>query len=125
MRKRVDLARTYANSPDVLLMDEPFGALDVQTKGTMQETVLKLWAGTHKTVVFVTHDLDEATFLADRIVVMASRPGRVHAIIDNPLARPRLEATRVSDEFAAATRVVWIALQQARAQSRTTTEEAA
>ena len=121
MRKRVDLARTYANSPDVLLMDEPFGALDVQTKGRMQEAVLRLWSETHKTVVFVTHDLDEATFLADRVVVMASRPGRVHAIVDNPLARPRVEATRVSDEFAAAKRVLWMALQEARAQSTTTT----
>ena len=117
MRKRVDLARTYANGPDVLLMDEPFAALDVQTKGTMQEKVLKLWSETHKTVVFVTHDLDEATFLADRIVVMSARPGRIHAVIENTLSRPRIEATRVSDEFIAAKRVLWTALQDARAQS--------
>ena len=85
MRKRVDLARAYANSPDVLLMDEPFAALDVQTKATMQEAVLKLWESTRKTVVFVTHDLDEAVFLSDVVVVLSSRPGRVHATIDNPL----------------------------------------
>ncbi len=117
MRKRVDLARAYANGPDVLLMDEPFAALDVQTKNTMQEAVLKLWAETHKTVVFVTHDLDEATFLADRIVVMSARPGRVHAIVENPLARPRDEAMRVEDEFAAAKRALWTTLQEARAAS--------
>jgi len=116
MRKRVDLARAYANSPDVLLMDEPFAALDVQTKATMQEAVLKLWESTQKTVVFVTHDLDEAVFLADVVVVLSSRPGRVHAVIDNPLRRPRNESTRVSDEFAAAKRALWTALQDARTQ---------
>ena len=115
MRKRVDLARAYANSPDVLLMDEPFAALDVQTKATMQEEVLRLWKSTQKTVVFVTHDLDEAVFLSDVVVVLASRPGRVHAIIENPLQRPRNEATRVGDAFAAATRGLWSALQSARA----------
>jgi len=119
MRKRVDLARAYANAPDVLLMDEPFAALDVQTKGVMQQAVLKLWEDTRKTVVFVTHDLDEATFLSDRVVVLSARPGRVHAILDNPLARPRVEATRVSDEFNAAKRTVWLALQDARQNSAT------
>ncbi|MEO8135478.1 MAG: ABC transporter ATP-binding protein [Betaproteobacteria bacterium] len=114
MRKRVDLARAYANSPDVLLMDEPFAALDVQTKGTMQEAVLQLWGDTGKTVVFVTHDLDEAVFLSDVVIVLSSRPGCVHAIVPNPLGRPRIEATRLSDEFAAAKRVLWMALQEAR-----------
>ncbi|HZQ63285.1 MAG TPA: ABC transporter ATP-binding protein [Casimicrobiaceae bacterium] len=114
MRKRVDLARAYANSPDVLLMDEPFAALDVQTKASMQEAVLGLWESTQKTVVFVTHDLDEAVFLSDVVVVLASRPGRVHATIDNPLARPRNEATRMSDAFAAAKRELWNAMQAAR-----------
>jgi NitT/TauT family transport system ATP-binding protein len=114
MRKRVDLARAYANSPDVLLMDEPFAALDVQTKGVMQEAVLQLWESTQKTVVFVTHDLDEAVFLSDVVIVLSSRPGRVHSVVRSPLARPRTEATRVSDEFAAAKRVLWNALQAAR-----------
>ena len=114
MRKRVDLARAYANSPDVLLMDEPFAALDVQTKGVMQEEVLGLWADSGKTVVFVTHDLDEAAFLSDIVVVLASRPGQVHATVRNPLGRPRNEETRVSDEFAAAKRMLWTALQAAR-----------
>jgi NitT/TauT family transport system ATP-binding protein len=116
MRKRVDLARAYANSPDVLLMDEPFAALDVQTKGVMQEAVLQLWADTGKTVVFVTHDLDEAVFLSDVVVILSSRPGRVHALVRSPLARPRNEATRVSDEFAAAKRALWTELQAARQQ---------
>jgi len=120
MRKRVDLARAYANSPDVLLMDEPFAALDVQTKATMQEAVLQLWAATGKTVVFVTHDLDEAVFLSDVVVVLASRPGRVDAIVRNPLRRPRDEATCVSDAFAAVKRDVWKALQAARRAPETT-----
>ena len=114
MKKRVDLARAYANSPDVLLMDEPFAALDVQTKGVMQEAVLQLWESTRKTVVFVTHDLDEAVFLSDVVVVLSSRPGRIHTLITNPLGRPRTESTRVSDEFAAAKRTLWNAMQAAR-----------
>ena len=114
MRKRVDLARAYANSPDVLLMDEPFAALDVQTKAEMQDAVLELWRSTRKTVVFVTHDLDEAVFLADVVVVLSSRPGRVHAIVRSTLARPRSAETRVSDAFAAAKRTLWTTLQDAR-----------
>ena len=114
MRKRVDLARAYANSPDVLLMDEPFAALDVQTKAVMQEAVLRLWESTQKTVVFVTHDLDEAVFLSDVVIVLSSRPGRVHSVMTSPLPRPRTEAIRVSDEFTAAKRALWIALQSAR-----------
>jgi len=114
MRKRVDLARAYANSPDVLLMDEPFAALDVQTKAEMQDAVLDLWKSTGKTVVFVTHDLDEAVFLSDVVVVLSSRPGHVHAIVRSTLSRPRDGATRVSDAFAAAKRTLWTTLQEAR-----------
>ncbi len=114
MRKRVDLARAYANSPDVLLMDEPFAALDVQTKAEMQDAVLDLWKSTGKTVVFVTHDLDEAVFLSDVVVVLSSRPGRVHAIVRSTLARPRNGETRVGDAFAVAKRTLWTTLQQAR-----------
>jgi NitT/TauT family transport system ATP-binding protein len=115
MRKRVDLARAYANSPDVLLMDEPFGALDVQTKAEMQQTVLDLQARTGKTVVFVTHDLEEAVFLSDVVVVMASGPGRIHALLSISLPRPRNGDTRMTDEFAAAKRELWAAMQSARA----------
>ncbi|HXU53325.1 MAG TPA: ABC transporter ATP-binding protein [Casimicrobiaceae bacterium] len=99
MRKRVDLARVYANDPDVLLMDEPFGALDAQTKERMQVELLELWDRSRKTVLFVTHDVDEAVFLADEIVVMASRPGRIAERITVPLARPRDERSRVSEGF--------------------------
>lgn len=112
MRKRVDLARVYANSPDVLLMDEPFGALDAQTKETMQHEVLKLWSSEKKTVLFVTHDLDEATFLSDQVVVMAAHPGRIAEIVPIELSRPRSAALRVSDEFAHAKRRVWEALER-------------
>ena len=114
MRKRVDLARAYANAPDVLLMDEPFAALDVQTKGIMQQAVLDLWKSTGKTVVFVTHDLEEAVFLSDLVVVLKSRPGRIHSIVPIELERPRSEQTRLSNEFAAAKRKLWGALQAAR-----------
>ena len=100
MRKRVDLARVYANDPDVLLMDEPFGALDSQTKERMQLELLNLWEQSRKTVVFVTHDVDEAIFLADEIVVMAARPGRVAEQVAVTLPRPRTQETRISDEFA-------------------------
>jgi NitT/TauT family transport system ATP-binding protein len=117
MRKRVDLARAYANSPDVLLMDEPFGALDVQTKHSMQEAVLELWSSTGKTVVFVTHDLDEAVFLSDMVIVLAARPGRVASIVPIGIGRPRNEATRVSDEFLKAKRALYEAMQAARAMS--------
>jgi NitT/TauT family transport system ATP-binding protein len=99
MRKRVDLARVYANDPDVLLMDEPFGALDAQTKERMQGELLGIWEQSRKTVAFVTHDVDEAVFLADDVVVMSSRPGQIAARIPIDLPRPRTEETRVSDQF--------------------------
>ncbi|MFN8726762.1 MAG: ABC transporter ATP-binding protein [Rhodospirillales bacterium] len=117
MRKRVDLARVYANSPDVLLMDEPFSALDVQTKHVMQQVVLDLWSETGNTVVFVTHDLDEAVFLSDVVVVLAARPGRVASIIRVDIDRPRNESMRVSDAFVAVKRGLWSAMQDARAMS--------
>ncbi len=89
MKQRVALARALANDPKVLLMDEPFGSLDSQTRILMQELLLRVWENSHKTVFFITHDIDEAIFLGDRVHVMSARPGRLKAAYDVGLARPR------------------------------------
>jgi NitT/TauT family transport system ATP-binding protein len=97
MRKRVQLARLLAQQPKVLLMDEPFGALDAQTKLLMQEELLRLWEATGLTVLFVTHDLSEAIGLSDRILLFSARPGRIKAAYEVPLSRPREIETIVQD----------------------------
>lgn len=107
MRKRVDIGRVYANDPEVLLMDEPFGALDAQTKERMQADLQDLWQVTQKTVIFVTHDLEEAIFLADRIIVLSARPGRVHHVEDLTLPRPRTGEMRLTEEFLDIKRKLW------------------
>jgi ABC-type nitrate/sulfonate/bicarbonate transport system ATPase subunit len=108
MQQRVGLARALVAEPDILLMDEPFGAIDAQTREAMQEELMKLVAGTGKTVVFVTHDLDEAVLLSDRVVVLARRPGRVRRIMDIDLPRPRWEYdVRGDHRFAEARRELW------------------
>ncbi len=89
MRQRVSVARAFANEPEVLLMDEPFGALDEQTRIVLQQEVLRLWSEHRRTVVFVTHSLDEAITLSDRIVVLSARPGQVRDIIAVDIPRPR------------------------------------
>src|SRR5699024_1618837 len=89
MRKRVDIARAFASNPDILLMDEPFGMLDAMTKDHLQKETLHLWDSTNKTILFVTHDVEEAVFLADRIVVLQPRPGEIYDIVINSLERPR------------------------------------
>ncbi|WP_254910486.1 ABC transporter ATP-binding protein [Gulosibacter sp. 10] len=89
MRQRVGLARTLINDPSVLLMDEPFGALDAQTRILMQELLLELWERDRKTVIFVTHDINEALLLGDRVVVMSASPGRVKEVVEVDLPRPR------------------------------------
>jgi NitT/TauT family transport system ATP-binding protein len=89
MRKRVALAQTFINGPEVLLMDEPFSALDVQTRELMQEELLQLWSANRGAVMFVTHDLDEAILLADRVAVLTTRPARVKSLYPIDLPRPR------------------------------------
>jgi len=107
MRKRVTLAQTFINNPQVLLMDEPFSSLDVQTRELMQEELLQLWALAKSAVLFVTHDLDEAILLADRVAVLTTRPARVKSVHRIDLPRPRNVATlRYDEKFIAIARKI-------------------
>jgi NitT/TauT family transport system ATP-binding protein len=99
MQQRVNLARVLVNRPRVILMDEPFCSLDAQTRLQMQEMLLRLWHELHMTVVFVTHDVDEAVFLSDRVVVLTRRPGRIKAEVQVDLERPRTHEMLTSAEF--------------------------
>lgn len=99
MQQRAAIARALANDPEILLMDEPFGALDAQTRSLMQELLLKVWEQTHKTVLFVTHDIEEAVLLADRVYVMTARPGRIKREVQVSLPRPRTVEVLDSEAF--------------------------
>ncbi|WP_119289120.1 ABC transporter ATP-binding protein [Azohydromonas sediminis] len=101
MQQRVAIARALANGPRMLLMDEPFGALDHQTRELMQELLLGIWEAERKTVLFVTHDIDEAVFMGSRVVVMSARPGRIKLDRVVPLAHPRHYSVKTTPEFAA------------------------
>lgn len=107
MRQRVAIARALAYSPDLLLMDEPFAALDAQTREILQAELLRIWEAHKKTIVFITHSLDEAIYLSDRIAVMTHRPGRIKSILDVPLARPRPAETRHSPQFVQLREQAW------------------
>jgi NitT/TauT family transport system ATP-binding protein len=113
MRKRVALAATLVNEPSILLMDEPFSALDVQTRALMQDELLRLWSGTNAAVVFVTHDLDEAIALADKVIVMTASPATVKSSFEVDLPRPRLvEEIRMTPEFQSVYREIWESLRE-------------
>jgi NitT/TauT family transport system ATP-binding protein len=121
MRQRVSIARAFANDPEILLMDEPFSALDAQNRLLLQEELLRIWEEHKKTVVFITHSVDEAVFLGDRIMIMTAQPGKVKSLVPVPLARPRnileLQKTPQYGELIAG---IWSSLreevQRARAQ---------
>ena len=107
MQQRVSLARVLAAGPEVLLMDEPFAALDAMTRQIMQEELLRLHAAQGTSTLFITHSIDEALILSDRIMVMSARPGRIKAVVPNPLARPRHVSVQLSPEFAQLKAAVW------------------
>lgn len=113
MRQRVTIARALAVEPDILLMDEPFGALDEQTRYLLQEELLRIWTATGRTVLFITHSIDESILLADKIVVMTAQPGTVRDVISVPFDRPRSHAeVRAHPEFGQIFSRVWEQLRE-------------
>ena len=112
MKQRVGIARALATDPEVLLMDEPLAALDAQTRTIMQEELLRIWAALGKTVVYVTHSLEEALLLGDRIVLLSARPGRVSRIYPVDLGRPRGLEVRASPAYGALLETIWARLRE-------------
>jgi NitT/TauT family transport system ATP-binding protein len=117
MQQRVNLARALAVDPEILLMDEPFAALDAQTRELMQAELLSVWKRTGKTILFVTHQIDEAIYLSDRVIVFTGRPGRVAEIITPSIARPRDLSVKHRPEFRAAVERIWSLITQTKAKS--------
>lgn len=112
MRQRVALARSLANDPDILLMDEPFAAVDAMTRQLLQDQLVEIVEQTGKTVLFVTHSIDEALVLSDRISVFSSRPGRIKALIDNDLPRPRRTSVQLSPRYLELKTAIWDIVQE-------------
>lgn len=112
MKQRVGLARALATDPEVLLMDEPFAALDAQTRDLMQAELLQIWDRAKKTVIFVTHSIEEAAYLSDRVIVMTARPGRTKSVIKINLPRPRDYEMRLSAEFNDIKAEIWNTLKE-------------
>lgn len=107
MKQRVAIARAYAVNPSVLLMDEPFGALDAQTRTQLQDELLKTWESEKKTCFFITHDVEEAIILGQKVVIMSARPGRIKEIVDINIAYPRTQETKLSKDFLDAKNYIW------------------
>lgn len=107
MKQRVAIARAYAANPSVLLMDEPFGALDAQTRTQLQEELLNTWQKERKTCFFITHDVDEAIILGQKVVIMSARPGRIKEIVDINIPYPRNQETKMSKDFLEAKNYIW------------------
>lgn len=115
MQQRVGLARALAVDPDILLMDEPFGALDEQTRRLLQEELLEIWEERRKTVVFITHSMEEAVLLGDRVVLMSARPGKIEEIVPVPMERPRsahVDSVEASEQFRVVTAQLWSRLRE-------------
>lgn len=124
MKQRVAIARSLAYDPDVLLMDEPFAALDAQTRESLQDELRRIWERTGKTIVFITHGIDEAVYLGQRVVVMTSRPGRIKSVVDIELDRRATDDIRSAPEFARYRHQVWSLLHDEVARAHELEKEA-
>jgi NitT/TauT family transport system ATP-binding protein len=124
MRQRVSIARAFANDPEILLMDEPFSALDAQNKLLLQEELLRIWEEHKKTVVFITHAVDEAVFLGDRIMVMTAQPGKLKTFVAVPLPRPRnIMELQKTPEYGELIAHIWSSLREEVQRARRQEEE--